>query len=659
MTPERFRQIRNLFEAALDRDVASRIPFLQEASQGDEQLRLEVERLLVAHQQEIGLLDRGPVRSELFAGDLGRMEGRRVDHYEILRELGRGGMGSVYLAVRTDDIYRNPVAFKVLRPEASSHEVIQRFRQERQILAALDHPNISRLLDGGTTPEGLPYFVMDYIEGQPVDTYCDQRRLNIDARLKLFRVVCAAVEYAHQRGVVHRDLKPANILITADGVVKLLDFGIAKLLGTEVDETMACVTRTGMRLMTPEYASPEQVRGETVGAASDIYSLGVILYELLTGHRPYRMPSRLIHEVVRVICEEEPTRPSTVVSQIEQRVLIGDDKPVKMDPQSISQARAATPAELRRQLSGDADKIVLKALRKEPQQRYRTAEALGEDLRRHLEGLPVLARGQDVLYRTGQFLRRYRGWAIAAALLAAGLATGNLKISDWALAYGLFFLITLLGSYWLRRSEVGRDAASRPLFSHAVRLMIPFAVVIAASRFTHYSRQLPTLALLAMTVLCGTILAGWPLRGRWSGPLLLDLRRAKPRAAYIWVSIVSTALVVYITITIAEFRLHKHLDVYPLVFTTGMGLFAAYSFFLWGRVELRQRGMVHYGRLIRWSNIEAYTWEPAEGDLVVLKVHVKRLLPFYRERIILPAKHKTTTEAILSRQLAEWPGPRS
>jgi serine/threonine protein kinase len=378
MTPERFRQIRNLFDAAMERNPTARASFLAEACQGDESLREEVERLLVAHDKitPLPLEVREPEQ-------LDKMEGRRIDRYEILRELGRGGMGAVYLAVRTDDVYRKRVAFKVVRPEAGGQEVIERFRQEREILSSLDHPNLAHLLDGGTTPKGLPYFVMDYIDGHPIDAYCDEHQLDIAQRLQLFRSVCAAVEYAHSHGVVHRDLKPSNVLVTKDGVVKLLDFGIAKMVRTKGSETTEfVVTRAGMQLMTPEYASPEQVSGEAVGTASDIYSLGVILFELLTGHRPYRMRSRMIHEIVRVICEEEPTRPSTAVTEVDERQAPGDDKPVAVTPQSVSRSRGDTPAGLRRRLSGDPDRIILKALRKDPLQRYRTAQAFGEDVRR-------------------------------------------------------------------------------------------------------------------------------------------------------------------------------------------------------------------------------------------------------------------------------------
>jgi serine/threonine protein kinase len=653
MTPERFRQIRNLFDAALERDAALRTSFLAEACQGDEPLRAEVGRLLAAHLQEASPLDGGAVRPELLTGEPGRMEGRRIDHYEILRALGRGGMGAVYLALRTDDVYRKSVAFKVVRPEAGTPEVIQRFRREREILASLDHPNLARLLDGGTTPEGLPYFVMDFVEGQPIDTYCDDRQLNVAERLKLFRAVCAAVEYAHGSGVVHRDLKPGNILVTAEGVVKLLDFGIAKLLRSEAEETAAPITLTGMRLMTPEYASPEQVRGEAVGTASDVYSLGVVLYELLTGHRPYRMRSRLIHEVVRVICEEEPTRPSTAVTEVEQRSAVGEEKPVAVTPQSVSRARAATPKGLRRQLSGDPDKIILKALRKDPAQRYRTAEAFGEDVGRHLDGLPVLAQGESVVYRAGKFLQRYRGWAIALAVLSAGLATGAVKVNFLAVGLLLAFLLMVLGGYLANRRELGRDIASRDLFPLAVFSLILLAGLIVVTQLPW--RLLPLVGVV-LTTPFAIGLARWPLRARWAGRLLRDITPPKTRGdAYRDVSLFAFLPAIGLASMIWKFHDPK---VVPLgAFTICAALFAGWGIFCCGRMELRDRGIMYHGAMLRWSSVESYAWQNTGGELVMLKMRKRGVLPFGSTlRLSLPAAEKDPTDAILKSQLAEWPG---
>jgi serine/threonine protein kinase len=668
MTPERFRQIRNLFEAALEREAPLRAPFLAEACQGDEPLRAEVGRLLSAHEKQAGLLDREAARPELLTGEAGKMEGRRIGHYEILRELGRGGMGSVYLAVRTDHVYRKPVAFKVVRPEAGSPEVIERFRREREILASLDHPNIARLLDGGTTPEGLPYFVMDYVEGRPIDAYCDERQMNVAERLKLFRSVCAAVEYAHRRGVVHCDLKPGNVLVTAEGVPKLLDFGIAKLLKSEEGETAAYVTRTGMRLMTPEYASPEQVRGEKVGTASDIYSLGVILYELLTGHRPYHMRSRLIHEVVRVICEEEPTRPSTAVTESEQRLTAGEDKPQLVTPQSVSRSRANTPQGLQRQLSGDPDNILLKALRKDPAQRYASAAALDEDLRRHLDGLPVLAQGESLTYRAGKFLQLHRGWAIATAALVAALAGGILRLSDPSVVLLLGFLPIGVGSYFVVRRQYGHSVASRAVFRVAeviIILLIIWGMIVTISGSPESWTIWGPFAIVGL--LLANSLARWPFRTRWAGPLLLDLVSPKDRKrTYIWASVAaifvaSLGAFVYWANSLPGVRhmgSHDRILIYYVSFPF-LGLLVAHGFLTAGRIELRQRGIIISGIWLRWSKIESYAWEDTGGESVALKVRSRKWLLFlFRSTldIIVPAAQKSPADAILKSQLAEWPG---
>jgi serine/threonine protein kinase len=286
----------------VERPTDARATFLEEACAGDQQLHAEVEALMAAQREQAGIL-----AEPVLAWNPQRLEGRQIGPYEILREIGKGGMGTVYLAARADRAFHKQVALKLVRPEAGSEEVLGRFQQEREILATLDHPNIARLLDGGATAEGLPYFVMEYVAGEPIDTYCDRNQLKLATRLELFRTVCGAMACAHRNGIVHRDLKPANILVTAEGTVKLLDFGIAKILRPLDDQTVY-MTRSGLHVMTPEYASPEQVRGALITAASDVYSLGTILYELLTGRRPYRMRLRVFHEIARVICEEPPTR---------------------------------------------------------------------------------------------------------------------------------------------------------------------------------------------------------------------------------------------------------------------------------------------------------------------------------------------------------------
>jgi len=343
---------------------------------------------------------------------------RRIGAYRVLRELGHGGMGTVYLAARADDQYQKRVAIKVVRG-LDSDQIVRHFRRERQILAALDHPNIARLLDGGTTEDGLPYFVMERVEGEPIDSFCDGRKLSVQERLKLFQGVCAAVQYAHQNLVVHRDLKPKNILVDAQGVPKLLDFGIAKLLNPEISGEAATGT---VLAMTPEYASPEQMRGQPITTATDVYSLGVVLYELLTGHRPYGRQARDSLELLRAVCEEEPERPSTAVGRTEQRML-PDGAVHTTTPESASRTREGTPEKLRRRLRGDLDNIMLMALRKEPQRRYRSVEAFSEDIRCYLEGRPVTAHKATVWYRTGKFVRRNAlgvGAAAAVFLLAVG-----------------------------------------------------------------------------------------------------------------------------------------------------------------------------------------------------------------------------------------------
>jgi len=422
-----YHQLKELFQSALDRDPGQRAEFLQQACDGDAVLRAEVEEMLAAYEQDASFLEAPAfaVGAELLAdGQTGLMVGRRIGPYKVLREIGHGGMGAVYLAVRDDDQFRQQVAIKLIRSGLDSDFIIHRFRQERQILAQLAHPYIARLLDGGTTETGCPYFVMEYIEGQPVDAYCDRHQLSTAERLKLFRLVCAAVHYAHQNLIVHRDIKPRNLLVTEEGVPKLLDFGIAKLLNPELTAETSDHTATVLRLMTPDYASPEQVRGEPITTASDVYSLGVLLYELLTGHRPYRIKSRSPSEIARIICEQEPEKPSTVVSRIEEVAGTDGAALTTLTPESVSGTRDGQPDKLRRRLSGDLDNIVLKAMRKEPERRYASVEQFAEDLRRHLEGLPVMARKDTFSYRSGKFIRRHKAGVAAAALVVLTLMAG-------------------------------------------------------------------------------------------------------------------------------------------------------------------------------------------------------------------------------------------
>jgi serine/threonine protein kinase/tetratricopeptide (TPR) repeat protein len=359
-----------------------------------------------------------------------QIEGQRLGQYQIVREIGRGGMGTVYLAARADERYQKFVAIKVVRRGMDSADILRRFRNEAQILANLDHPNIARLLDGGTTHDGgLPYLVMEYVEGTPVTDYCDRHRLPTRERLQLFRTICDAVQHAHQNLVVHRDLKPSNILITEEGTPKLLDFGIAKVLDPEFSTLSTDHTITGLRVLTPDYASPEQVRGEKLTTTSDVYSLGIVLYELLTGHRPYRSTGTPPHELARVICDQEPMRPSTAIANIE--IVTHDEaKSHTITPESVSGARGTQPNKLRRRLSGDLDNIILMALRKEPVRRYATVSQFSEDISRHLDRLPVIARKGIFRYRVAKFVRRNR-IGVAAAVIVLLSLLGGIVATSW------------------------------------------------------------------------------------------------------------------------------------------------------------------------------------------------------------------------------------
>lgn len=379
--PERWARIEALFEQASELPASARGAFLERECGNDLDLRRYVESLVTP---EVGI------------------EGARIGPYRILRELGRGGMGTVFLAARADGEYEDRVAIKVARDGPGTAERLQRLRTERQILANLRHPNIAGLLDGGSTGGGAPYVVMEYVEGIRIDRYCDQQRLDIRARIDLVRTLAGAVEHANRNLVVHRDIKPGNILVTRDGTPKLLDFGIAKLLDPEADVD---VTRTTTRLLTPAYASPEQIAGEAITTASDVYSLGVVCYEILTGRLPYQIAeARTPAEVVRIISEAPVTRPSDAVTTGQAAELAG--------------RRGTTAEQLRRIFAGDLDAILLTALRKEPDRRYRSAGDFGADLGRFLDGRPVSARPDTLGYRTGKFVSRHRIGVTAAASAA-------------------------------------------------------------------------------------------------------------------------------------------------------------------------------------------------------------------------------------------------
>jgi eukaryotic-like serine/threonine-protein kinase len=420
MKSDRWQRTKQLLEEAIALNANERSSFLDRSCDGDADLRREVDSLLSSHEQAGTAFLKNPAAS-LKAPPVGTnaRAGRRIGVYQIVDEIGHGGMGEVYRAFRADGQYTKEVAIKLVRGGFDSAFVQERFRNERQILASLDHSNIARLLDGGTTEDGVPYLVMELIKGDRIDSYCDERKLSITERLRLFRQVCGAVQFAHQRLVIHRDIKPSNILVTKESTPKLLDFGIAKIF----DPTAGDGGETTIgRPMTPEYASPEQIRGEPITTASDVYSLGVVLYQLLTGRSPYPGDTRSAHDLARAVCDTDPGRPSTAVLK-PQTVRTGD-RVEQVAAELISSSRESTPAKLRRRLAGDLDNIVLMALRKEPPRRYASVEQFSEDVRRHLEALPVTATKGSWRYRAGKFVARNKASVAATAVVALALATG-------------------------------------------------------------------------------------------------------------------------------------------------------------------------------------------------------------------------------------------
>lgn len=400
MNPDQWERVQDAFHEAIALPPAERIGYLERALGNSPELRAEAESLLETYDTEPSFLEDSPVLMEPTPTTPAAptRTGTTIGPWTIAERIGEGGMGTVWHAERTDDFDQH-AAVKIVKRGMDSEHVVARFRAERRILASLDHPDIARLYDGGLTDDGLPYFVMELIEGgTPIDEYCLDNNLPLRDRLILFTRVCSAVHYAHQNLVVHRDLKPSNILISRAGDVKLLDFGIAKLLDTEDSDQERLLTRTDMRLLTPEYTSPEQFRGEQVTTAADVYSLGLLLYEMLTGAKGHTLPSRSPTDMARVVCDEDPPRPST-------RVRANVD---------ASPCAGAIPEP---RLRGDLDNIVMKAMRKAPVERYASAKALSDDIGRFLDHEPITARSQTVLYQVGKFVRRHRFGSIAAALI--------------------------------------------------------------------------------------------------------------------------------------------------------------------------------------------------------------------------------------------------
>ncbi|MEM1270548.1 MAG: serine/threonine-protein kinase, partial [Bacteroidota bacterium] len=418
--------LETLFAEAAALDGAERNSFLDTHAPAGE-LRREVEDLLATYDDEPFFLDEPAIELRAYTGDFpedvvtGDLSGRHVGGYRLVRLLGRGGMGEVYLAERDGTDFKQHVALKLIKRGMDTADVLRRFRTERQILATLDHPNIARVYDAGVTqedtglPGGLPYFVMPYIQGQPIDVYCNERKLSVLQRLRLFEKVCGAVHYAHQNLIVHRDLKPSNIVVDASGEPFLLDFGIAKMLNPAPQFDTVAETRTHARLMTPDFASPEQVRGSAVTTASDVYALGLLLYLLLTGRRAYHLAGHSPAEIERIVTETDPVRPSVAAVSPGS-----DDVP---DVSTRATQRNTSPERLRKALHGDLDTILRMATRKEPHRRYASAQALADDLRKVRLQLPVSARSDTFTYRAGKFVRRHTV-GVALGGLFALLITG-------------------------------------------------------------------------------------------------------------------------------------------------------------------------------------------------------------------------------------------
>jgi serine/threonine protein kinase len=710
MTPERWQRVKEIFDHAVEGEPALRSALIREACGSDSELRQEVESLLASDTETGSLLD-GPSVALRMAVERPKQDVANVGPYEILRELGKGGMGTVYLAQRSKG-FPKFVALKVLRPGSGSPDILHRFDQECWILASLNHPNIARFFDVGRTEEGVPYYVMEFIDGQPIDRHCDLQRLDVKARLALFQQVCDAVSCAHRSGIVHRDLKPSNILVTPEGVVKLLDFGIAKLIQPDPGGATIWLTDSGLRPMTPEYASPEQIQEEELTRATDVYSLGVVLYEMLTGRRPYRLRSRVFHEILRVVCEEQPTIPSVAAG-------FSPDAPgisPTTDSDTLARLRQTTPGDLRKQLSGDLDSIVMKALRKEPWQRYASAAQFREDIRRHLEGSPVEARSGRY-YRWSKRLNQHRGWLVLAIALIAAVATGSIHVTwpaVWigAAAIGMF-AIWQVGE----NRELARRIASGPVWEILrVGLFVTLPVVFFVSMvgpshipeaIKHYNAgrlraykelarsakgmggaygrpgvsQIHSKALielhadpywdwilgLSWYVPVGLLLVRWIGRSRWGGSLILDASPGHNRwlgtavggflsfealryGEWLWLSVARRPIEAFL-------QLVTRLSMFDIPGEIPSVLLLIALWALSGRHEFRQSGLMTGTTFYRWPNIESHSWIETAGKkraVLTLKLHGRHpLLP--TPKIKVPQAKRPEVEAVMARFLSEWP----
>ncbi len=423
MDAKRWEKVQLIFDKVVDIDVSQREKLLDELCESDDVLKKEVLSLLEADSENLSILEK-PASELMNIGQPGSMVGKKIGQYHIISQIGYGGMGEVYLAERDDKQFNQKVALKIIKKGMDSSETVRRFQTERQILAKLVHPNIANLYDGGITDDGLPYFTMEYVEGEPINEFCDNKQLSISRRIELFLQVLDAVQYAHKNFIVHRDLKPANIIVTNDGQLKLLDFGIAKLLSENViDENQVDMTQTGLRIMTPGYASPEQVKGEPITTSSDVYSLGVLLYELLSGQSPYNIAGKTAGELEQIICHTNPKKPSTAI------IKTGDS----------SKQRDTFPQKLQKMLHGDLDNICLKALEKEQIRRYNSSEQFADDIKRYINGHPVMARPATIIYRTNKFISRHKG-------------------AVFAFSFFIIFIISLISFYTMKLADE-RDKA--------------------------------------------------------------------------------------------------------------------------------------------------------------------------------------------------------